>query len=216
MPDTAFVGTTIAIGIGLHWLLVPLAGATDFDERLLQPALQVLPIYLFMLVERAGGATRGAVRTYAMAIAAVAVVALVARVGIHMAGADFCRRICRALVPFDAIAAGLRDTGFKGKGTIVVRDVHLAGNLRVQFPGAGSWRSAIRRGYGPSLPAPPGSASPYGWGRQRPRCDRHLPCATAARTPGCAAARGRGVGADAGVADAQLPRLLPALRWPPG
>jgi 4-amino-4-deoxy-L-arabinose transferase-like glycosyltransferase len=155
VPDAAFVGTTIAIGIGLHWLLVPLAGATDFDERLLQPALQVLPIYLFMLVERAGGATRGAVRTYAMAIAAVAVVALVARVGIHAAGADVCRRICRALVPFDAIAAGLRDAGFQGKGTIVVRDVHLAGNLRVQFPGA----RVMEIGYPPRVwPKPAGTA----------------------------------------------------------
>src|SRR5262245_48341548 len=135
VPDARLLGTTIAFALGLHWLLVPFAGATDFDERLLQPALQILPIYLFMLVER-GGATAAAIRTYAMLIAAVAVVALAARIGIHAAGADVCRRLCRALVPFDAIAAGLKGAGFAGQGTIVVRDVHLAGNLRIRFPDA--------------------------------------------------------------------------------
>jgi hypothetical protein len=66
----------------------------------------------------------------------VAAVALFARIGIHAAGADLCRGVCRDLLPAEAIAAGLRSAGFSGGGTIVVRDVHLGGNLRVQFPDA--------------------------------------------------------------------------------
>lgn len=153
MPDARFVGTTIAIAIGLHWLLVPLASATNFDERLMQPALLVLPIYLFMLVER-GGADPRAVRRYAQAIAILAVVVLAVRVGLHVAGAKYCGGACRAFAPFEEVAAGLRKAGFEGKGTIVATDFHIGGNLRVAFPHAG----IMQIGYPASAwPAPSGT-----------------------------------------------------------
>jgi 4-amino-4-deoxy-L-arabinose transferase-like glycosyltransferase len=136
VPDTRLIGTAMAIAIALHWLLVPLAGATQFPERLLQPALLILPIYLFMLVERGGVPPPRAIGAYATVLAVLAGAALVARVGVHAAGADYCRRVCRDLLPVADIAAGLRNAGFHGKGTIVVRDLHLGGNLRVQFPDA--------------------------------------------------------------------------------
>jgi hypothetical protein len=66
----------------------------------------------------------------------VAGVALAARIGIHAAGADYCRTACRDLLPAADLAAGLRKAGFGGNGTVVVRDVHLGGNLRVQLPKA--------------------------------------------------------------------------------
>jgi len=153
VPDSRLVGMVIAIAIVLHWLLVPLAGATDFAERLLQPALQILPIYLFMLVEQAGVSPQS-VRAYAKTLAGVAAVALAARVGIHATGADYCRGVCRALVPFQDVAAGLRDAGFQGRGTIVVHGVHVAGNLRVQFPQA----RVMEIGYPPRVwPRPTGT-----------------------------------------------------------
>jgi 4-amino-4-deoxy-L-arabinose transferase-like glycosyltransferase len=136
VPDSGFVGLTIAIAIALHWALVPLAGATNFDERLLQPALFILPVYLFMLVERGDGASPQAISRYMAIIAAVAAIALAARIGIHAAGADYCRGACRALAPFEAVAAELKAAGFHGRGTIVAPDFHVGGNLRVQFPGA--------------------------------------------------------------------------------
>src|SRR4029077_7537632 len=49
MIGAHLVGMVMAIALIGHWLLVPLAGATNFSERLLQPALQILPVYLFML-----------------------------------------------------------------------------------------------------------------------------------------------------------------------
>jgi 4-amino-4-deoxy-L-arabinose transferase-like glycosyltransferase len=139
VPDSVLVGTVIVVAVALHWLLVPLARATQFEERLLQPALLILPVYLFMLVERGLERDRPSTRAVngcAQALAAVAGVALAARVGIHVAGADYCRSACRDLLPIEDIAAGLRRAGFDGKGTIVVPDSHLGGNLRVQFPEA--------------------------------------------------------------------------------
>jgi hypothetical protein len=139
VPDSALVGTVIVVAIALHWLLVPLARATEFQERLLQPALLILPVYLFMLVERGLGRGRPAHRAVngcGLALAAVAGVALAARIGIHVAGADYCRTACRDLIPAADIAAGLRKAGFSGRGTVVVRDIHLGGNLRVHLPDA--------------------------------------------------------------------------------
>jgi 4-amino-4-deoxy-L-arabinose transferase-like glycosyltransferase len=169
VPDSRLVGTVIAIAIVLHWLLVPFARATDFSERLLQPALQILPIYLFMLVEQAGEVPAQTLRAYAATLAGVAAIALVARIGIHVAGGDYCRGPCRALAPFSEAAAGLRAAGFQGRGTIVVRGFHAGGNLRVQFPQA----RVVETGYpARTWPAPAGRGqcigvwpSEYGDGR---------------------------------------------------
>jgi 4-amino-4-deoxy-L-arabinose transferase-like glycosyltransferase len=159
VPDSAMVGTVIVVAVALHWLLVPLARATEFQERLLQPALLILPVYLFMAVERGldrGGPAARAVNGYALALAAVAGVALAARIAIPAAGADYCRSACRDLMPARALAAGLRSAGLSGKGTIVVRDVHLGGNLRVQFPQA----RVMATGYPPRVWPRPAGAGP--------------------------------------------------------
>jgi lipopolysaccharide core galacturonosyltransferase RgtA len=136
VPDVRLIGLAMAIAIALHWPLVPLAGATQFPERLLQPALMILPIWLFMLVERSGQPPPRAIGTYAGVLAVLAGVALMARVGAYAFGSDYCRRVCRDHLPVQELADGLRGAGFQGKGTIVVRDMHLGGNLRVQFPEA--------------------------------------------------------------------------------
>jgi Dolichyl-phosphate-mannose-protein mannosyltransferase len=136
VPDARLIAMVMAIALALHWPLVPIAGATHFPERLMQPALLILPIWLFMLVERSGVPFARAAGNYALALAVVAVVALFTRVGLHAAGGDHCRRVCRDLLPVADIAAGLRSAGFAGKGTIVLRDMHLGGNLRLQFPDA--------------------------------------------------------------------------------
>lgn len=125
------IAAVMGIALILHWLLVPLAGATNFSERLLQPALQILPIYLFMLVDR-GRASERALSLYAHAIAIVAVVAIIARIVVQAA----CPGACRALVPFQDVAQHLNAAGFGGSGTIVVPDFHVGGNMRVQFPQA--------------------------------------------------------------------------------
>lgn len=142
------IGKVMVIALLLHWLLVPFAGATMFSERLLQPALQILPIYLFMLVDRVGADERP-VRGYALAMAAVAVIAVAARLVVHIV----CPGACRALIPFEEVAQSLRRAGFAGTGTILVAEFHLGGNLRVQFPKA----RVIDIGFPPRVwPAAPG------------------------------------------------------------
>jgi hypothetical protein len=136
VADVKLIGLVMATAIALHWPLVPLAGATHFAERLMQPALMILPIWLFMLMERGGLPSSRAIATYAVVLVGLAGVALAVRVGAYAAGGDYCRRVCRDHLPAAELADGLRKAGFHGKGTIVVRDMHLGGNLRVRFPEA--------------------------------------------------------------------------------
>ena len=140
------IGMVMLIGVTLHWLLVPLAGATNFSERLMQPALQILPIYLFMLADR-GKVSASQIRHTALALIGVAVLAVAARIVVH----TICPGACRALVPFHDVAQNLRAAGFAGNGTIVVAEFHIGGNLRVEFPQA----RVVQIGYPPPVWPPP-------------------------------------------------------------
>src|SRR5262245_11992689 len=126
------IGMVLLIALALHWLLVPLAGATDFSERLLQPALQILPIYLFMLVDRGKASARQIERT-ALAIFGVAAIAAAARIVVD----TVCPGACRAHVPFHDIAPHLRAAGFAGDGNIVDADFHVRGMLSLAFARGG-------------------------------------------------------------------------------
>lgn len=126
-----FLGRLIALTLALHWLLIPTVGATAFTEHWLHPALMILPVWLFALLEQ-GEPTPGALRGYLGLLGVVVVIALGARTVHYVRGADHCGR-CRDLVPFEALAGQLRAAGFVG-GTIVTDEVHIGGNLRLAFP----------------------------------------------------------------------------------
>jgi len=160
-----FLGSLIVVVLALHWLLIPTAGAVAFTEHWLHPALMILPILLFALVER-GLPTPRALRAYLALLGLTVAIALGARIAHYALGADHCGR-CRDLVPFGALADQLRQAGFR-RGTIVAGDLHVAGNLRVLFPHS--------RVIDPALPAaiwppPPG----------RGQCLLAWPAAAAAR-----------------------------------
>jgi hypothetical protein len=127
----AFVGTTIAVSLGLHLLLVFGVGAREFHERLMQPALFILPVVLFMLIERGRPSAR-AVNTFATLVALLVPLALAARIVVYEIGADYCGN-CRNMVPFEKLAGDLRAAGFSGVGTIVTKGFHIGGNMRVEF-----------------------------------------------------------------------------------
>jgi len=150
-PDIAFIGWTIAISLALHLVLVLAFGARELSERLMQPPLFILPVLLFMLVER-GRPARLAVNAFAVILALLTAVALAARVGLYLRGADHCGS-CRAMMPIEALADQLKEAGFSGSGTILTEGFHVGGNMRIAFPKA----RIIAVGYPPSVwPAPRG------------------------------------------------------------
>jgi 4-amino-4-deoxy-L-arabinose transferase-like glycosyltransferase len=125
-----FLGVLTAVVLALHWLLIPTVSAVAFTEHWMHPALMILPVFLFALVER-GGPTPRALHGYVALLGLTIVIALGARIVHYVQGADHCGR-CRDLVPFAALADQLRQAGF-ARGTIITGDMHAAGNLRVLF-----------------------------------------------------------------------------------
>lgn len=150
-PDAAFIAVVMAISLALHFALVLGFGAREFHERLMQPALFILPVWLFMVIER-GGPSQRAVNVFAFIVALLVPLALMARIVVYQIGADYCGS-CRNMVPFDTLAGDLRTAGFSGAGTIVADGFHIGGNMRVEFPNA----RVIDASYPPSVwPRPAG------------------------------------------------------------
>jgi hypothetical protein len=150
-PDAAFIAVVMAISLALHFALVLGFGAREFHERLMQPALFILPAWLLMVIERGAPSPR-AVNVFALIVALLVPLALVARVVVYEIGADYCGS-CRNMVPFETLAGDLRTAGFSGAGTIVTEGFHIGGNMRVEFPAA----RVIDASYPPSAwPAPAG------------------------------------------------------------
>jgi len=133
-PDPPFLATVMALSLALHWALVPLAGATAFLARLMQPPLFILSVWLFATVAR-GRPSAKALNDFAAILLALAALAFAARVVVHERGVQACAH-CATAVPFGAIAEGIRAAGFAGQGTILVDGYRLGGNLRVVFPQA--------------------------------------------------------------------------------
>ncbi|MGH6923856.1 MAG: glycosyltransferase family 39 protein [Propylenella sp.] len=133
-PEAVLLAWTMAISLGLHLLLVIGIGAREFHERLMQPPLFILPIFLLMLIERGRPAAR-AVSAFALILALLVVGTLGARIVVYLRGADHCGS-CRAMMPAAELADQLRAAGFSGEGTILVDGFHIGGNMRARFPAA--------------------------------------------------------------------------------
>jgi hypothetical protein len=111
-----------------------LTGATHYLERYMHPFFLLTPLWLLVLVERSGNASRKlAVLAAVLFSVTVLVVPLRLRDLLHAMGPD-CRK-CRVAVPFDGLAAALEARGFHS-GTLIASDRHDAGNLRRMFPEA--------------------------------------------------------------------------------
>ena len=153
-PDLAILLLIMASSLALHLAFVLLLGATEIPERFMQPPLFLLPIVLFMLIERGQPSPR-TVNIYALMLAVLVVGTLFARIAIYLLGADHCGS-CRNMAPFRALAGDLRDAGYSGTGTILVDGFHIGGNMRVEFPEA----RIIDVAYPPQTwPAPRGNGS---------------------------------------------------------
>ncbi len=128
----AFIVRTLAIALALVLVAVLASGATEVKERWLQPILFMAPFALMVFVEpRLTVFRERLVILFSAAIGVIFLVALaVAYLVPTVSGTPF-----RALAPFEALAADIRDLGFT-EGTILAEDFYIAGNLRLHLPGA--------------------------------------------------------------------------------
>jgi 4-amino-4-deoxy-L-arabinose transferase-like glycosyltransferase len=131
-PSAAFVGMTMAIGMLLLWLIVLVLGATEFKVRYLYPVLLILPVWLFMTIERGRPSDR-MVNLFALIMEAATVFVAGKRLA-EVAGFTECS-LCVESRAYPALAEQLEDAGYDGAGTILVSD-ETAGDLRVIFSAA--------------------------------------------------------------------------------
>lgn len=130
-PAIRFLVTYMAVALLLHAALILPFGGINFSERWMIVPLLPLPILFAALLDPHGLP----MDRWLTVVALVAVLALCIRAGLSLLGGDSCPGRCRVLAPFAELAQDLRDRGFE-KGTIVVDDLHLGGNLRVRFGGS--------------------------------------------------------------------------------
>ena len=133
VTTAGLVGTTMAIGLALLWLLVLFLGATEFKVRYMYPVLLILPVWLFMVVER-GRPSDLSINVFALVMAALAVGLGAKRIATQFTGLLSCG-LCLEMRPYPQLAAQLGDAGYRGGGTVLASG-DIAGNLRVVFPKA--------------------------------------------------------------------------------
>ncbi len=126
-----FYGLAIILLTPLAAVLLDIHKAHQF--RLYPLTLPLLPFF-FRRVEVVD-LGRATLRWLFIFYAIVVLVVIQARFQHIEAGPAFCAK-CRMQTPYPDLARELRDEGYRGGGTIVAGDIHIAGNLRVQFPQA--------------------------------------------------------------------------------
>lgn len=132
-PSATVVGGTMAIGIGLFFGLVLFLGATEFKVRYFHPVLLILPVWLFMVIERGRPSDR-AINIFASVAAVLAVGVTAKRMATQFTEIVDCG-LCLEMRPYEDLAEALRQSGYRGAGTILASDT-VSGNLRVVFPDA--------------------------------------------------------------------------------
>jgi hypothetical protein len=139
----------------LHLLLIELSGIVFFNGLLysrsnyaVHSILPMLVIAIPWLTEKARqtNPTPRRVRVFMAVLLGFTITAYAVRSGNLFINEPFCTR-CRWGVPYTELAEKLREEGFK-RGTIIVNDPHVGGNLRRFFPGS--------RVVMPGLPTPAG------------------------------------------------------------
>ncbi|SMF41839.1 4-amino-4-deoxy-L-arabinose transferase [Xaviernesmea oryzae] len=113
-------------------LVIVVAGTTRITERWLDPYLLVLPLYLLLKLERAGADTGASLRRFIPLFAVIMAVTLIPLAGKTLT-AGLTGSYSRINYPFAAFAETLKSG--QQPALIVAAGMHLAGNMRLQFPG---------------------------------------------------------------------------------
>lgn len=130
---TALIELMMAIFLTALVLLILFAGAAHIKDRWLTPLLLVLPLYLCLKIEAARGADPLQLKRFVPIVLAV-MIAVPAILFFRVAAASLSGDYQKLNVPYDAFARQIAAEGV-APAVILTDDTHLAGNLRLHFPG---------------------------------------------------------------------------------
>jgi len=130
---TALIERMMVLFVLALVLLILFAGAAHIKDRWLTPLLLALPLYLCLKVEAAGLANALQLKRFAPIVTAI-MIAVPAILFGRVAAAGLTGDYQKLNVPYDAFARSIADDGIR-PAAILTDDTHLAGNLRLHFPG---------------------------------------------------------------------------------
>ena len=129
---TRLLGRIMLFSLAGVIVVILVAGTTKITERWLDPYLLPLPLYLLLKFQRAGADLDRLLPRLLPVFFVIMVVALLPGPA-KTVGAGLTGSYGRMNWPFDEAAEQLRRE--KQPAMIVARGMHLAGNMRLQFPG---------------------------------------------------------------------------------
>lgn len=113
-------------------LVILFTGTTKITERWLDPYLLPLPLFLLLKLERAGADIGGSLRRFVPVFAVIMVVTLIPLAAKTLT-AGVAGSYSRVNYPFSSVAQTLKSE--QQPALIVAAGQHLAGNMRLRFPG---------------------------------------------------------------------------------
>ncbi len=153
---TALIERMFVIFIAAILLLVLFAGASHIKDRWMTPLLLILPLYLSLKLEAAGGAKATYLKRFLPIPLAIMVLVPAILFG-RIATAGWTGNYEKLNVPYAAFASEVVNGTSPRPAAIIAADQHLAGNLRIQLP------------HIPVLtPAYPSFDPPYEWNENSP------------------------------------------------
>ncbi len=143
------LGLQILCGLGLMLAVVLILGASQIKARWLHPILLTLPFFLFMR-SAADDLPLRRVKLF-VGVAGVAILLALGGRFVEDRLREANCRICRAHWPIAELAQQLHALGFE-RGTMMVANHHLGGNLLPTFPDSRAIEPANRMGAFPADP----------------------------------------------------------------
>lgn len=130
---TALIERMMLVSLLALALLVVFGGAEHIKDRWLTPLLLILPLYLCLKLEAAGGEDALQLKRF-LAVPLIIMLVVPAILFGRVAMAGLTGDYQKLNVPYAAFAAHVRESDHITPAAILTTDTHLAGNLRLQFP----------------------------------------------------------------------------------
>jgi 4-amino-4-deoxy-L-arabinose transferase-like glycosyltransferase len=128
-PLVSLVGKSLVAGIVLTLLVVIAFRVTFLRDRWVQPLMFMLPIYLVGYV---GQQLEDKHFKRMFGLAVIVAITVLTVMNVTVIGANVLKRSHNLNIPYPALAAELRKTGFE-RGAIVANGFLLGGNIKSQF-----------------------------------------------------------------------------------